>query len=141
MRDLNRLGYLSSVITQNVDGLHQAAGADRVAELHGNLTHVVCMHCGERYERSMVDEWLQLAKTAVSVTEFGLKPSSNIFWKILTDSSPLPCIPEHEIIVVQVTKFLVSIQEKTFTEHFTVRTPKLKRKISSIGSSLFKMRM
>ncbi|MFF5790179.1 NAD-dependent protein deacetylase [Streptomyces sp. NPDC012693] len=41
-----RHGLLSGVITQNVDGLHQAAGSDHVVELHGSLARVVCLSCG-----------------------------------------------------------------------------------------------
>ncbi|MFE7932660.1 NAD-dependent protein deacetylase [Streptomyces sp. NPDC057456] len=41
-----RHGLLSGVITQNVDGLHQAAGSEDVVELHGSLGRVVCLSCG-----------------------------------------------------------------------------------------------
>ncbi|WP_254543982.1 SIR2 family NAD-dependent protein deacylase [Halomarina pelagica] len=43
---LEREGHIGGVITQNVDGLHQAAGSDRVVELHGNGERVVCTDCG-----------------------------------------------------------------------------------------------
>lgn len=45
-------GKASAVITQNIDGLHQASGvpADRVIELHGNTTYAACLDCGERHE-------------------------------------------------------------------------------------------
>jgi NAD-dependent SIR2 family protein deacetylase len=39
-------GLLDGIITQNVDGLHQAAGAHDVIELHGGLDRVVCLSCG-----------------------------------------------------------------------------------------------
>ncbi len=45
--DLQREGYVGPVITQNVDGLHQAAGASDVVELHGSLDRAVCLTCGE----------------------------------------------------------------------------------------------
>jgi NAD-dependent deacetylase len=47
---LERRGKLDTLITQNVDGLHQAAGSspERVIEIHGTLREVVCMDCGER---------------------------------------------------------------------------------------------
>lgn len=38
-------GRLEAIITQNVDGLHQAAGSQRVVELHGNLREVSCLDC------------------------------------------------------------------------------------------------
>jgi NAD-dependent deacetylase len=45
-------GKVSSVITQNVDGLHQLSGVpdDKVIELHGNTTYAACLNCGKRYE-------------------------------------------------------------------------------------------
>jgi NAD-dependent deacetylase len=47
---LERRGKLDTLITQNIDGLHQAAGSDpeRVIELHGTMREVTCMSCGER---------------------------------------------------------------------------------------------
>lgn len=45
-------GKMSHVITQNIDGLHQASGvpAERVIELHGNGTYAHCLACGDRHE-------------------------------------------------------------------------------------------
>jgi NAD-dependent SIR2 family protein deacetylase len=45
--DLQRLGLVRAIITQNVDGLHQVAGAGDVLELHGNLAAARCLDCGE----------------------------------------------------------------------------------------------
>ena len=44
-----REGKLRSVVTQNIDGLHQAAGSVRVHELHGSVLRNRCMSCGKRY--------------------------------------------------------------------------------------------
>lgn len=46
LAELERAGKLLSVVTQNVDGLHQAAGSDRVWELHGGVDRNYCMSCG-----------------------------------------------------------------------------------------------
>jgi NAD-dependent deacetylase len=48
--ELERRGTLDTLITQNIDGLHQAAGSDpeRIVEVHGSMREVVCMSCGER---------------------------------------------------------------------------------------------
>ena len=48
--DLERAGRLETLVTQNVDGLHQAAGSDpsRVVEIHGTLAEVECLSCAER---------------------------------------------------------------------------------------------
>lgn len=47
---LERAGLMTGLITQNVDGLHQAAGSDpsRVVEVHGTVHDVVCLSCGDR---------------------------------------------------------------------------------------------
>jgi NAD-dependent deacetylase len=55
---LERAGRLRGVITQNVDGLHQAAGSRRVVELHGNLREAVCPRCGALWPIAVVVEAL-----------------------------------------------------------------------------------
>jgi NAD-dependent SIR2 family protein deacetylase len=58
---LQAAGLLGGVITQNVDGLHQAGGARDVVELHGGLDRTVCLHCGDVAGRAELDERLQEA--------------------------------------------------------------------------------
>jgi NAD-dependent deacetylase len=48
LAELERLGFLSSIITQNVDGLHHEAGSKNVIEFHGNHRRAYCMECGKR---------------------------------------------------------------------------------------------
>jgi len=45
LAELERMGYLSSVITQNVDGLHQSAGSQNVIEFHGTHRTLSCLKC------------------------------------------------------------------------------------------------
>jgi NAD-dependent SIR2 family protein deacetylase len=59
--DLERRGLLAGIITQNVDGLHQAAGARQVMELHGGLDRVVCLGCGARTPRERLAQRLRMA--------------------------------------------------------------------------------
>ncbi|MFI0373926.1 NAD-dependent protein deacetylase [Actinomadura sp. 1N219] len=59
--ELARRGLVTGIITQNVDGLQQAAGADGVVELHGALDRVVCLVCGDRTPRARLDERLRAA--------------------------------------------------------------------------------
>src|SRR5580693_3410556 len=59
--ELGRRRLLAGVITQNVDGLHQAAGAADVTELHGSLHRVVCLDCGQRTSRIDLDRRLEAA--------------------------------------------------------------------------------
>ncbi|HEY79460.1 MAG TPA: NAD-dependent protein deacylase [Anaerolineae bacterium] len=46
LAEMERKGVLSTVITQNIDGLHQVAGSQRVLEIHGHLRQVHCLDCG-----------------------------------------------------------------------------------------------
>jgi NAD-dependent SIR2 family protein deacetylase len=59
--ELQRRGLVSGIITQNVDGLHTAAGARPVIDLHGRLDRVLCLACGQRSDRDDLDERLRAA--------------------------------------------------------------------------------
>lgn len=54
MEQMGRIGVTSknlSIITQNVDGLHQKSGTNKVIDLHGNMHRVICMECGSYHCR------------------------------------------------------------------------------------------
>lgn len=51
---LESSGVLDVLVTQNIDGLHRAAGSETVVELHGNADRVVCESCGERADAAPV---------------------------------------------------------------------------------------
>lgn len=55
---LEQGGYVRTVVTQNVDALHQRAGSRRVIDLHGRLDEVECLGCGGRIGRADVQELL-----------------------------------------------------------------------------------
>jgi NAD-dependent deacetylase len=59
--ELEKLGKLHAVVTQNVDGLHQKAGVSEalVFQLHGDLSHAVCLGCGQRYPMETIADWLK----------------------------------------------------------------------------------
>ncbi|GIH81359.1 NAD-dependent protein deacetylase [Planobispora longispora] len=59
--ELQERGLIAGVITQNVDGLHQASGTRGVIELHGGLDRVRCLGCGERTSRALLDQRLRVA--------------------------------------------------------------------------------
>ncbi|MBI5118053.1 NAD-dependent deacylase [Candidatus Poribacteria bacterium] len=54
LAELESLGKLSSIVTQNVDGLHQAAGSSSVIEFHGNGRRLICLSCKRRYDREQI---------------------------------------------------------------------------------------
>lgn len=48
--ELEKMGYLHYIITQNIDNLHQAGGSNNVIEYHGNSSTLSCLWCGNRYK-------------------------------------------------------------------------------------------
>ena len=54
LAELEEAGKLSAVITQNIDGLHQAAGSRNVLELHGSIHRNYCQKCGKFYDAAYV---------------------------------------------------------------------------------------
>ncbi len=50
LAELEQEGHLRSVVTQNIDGLHQAAGSRRVWELHGSVLRNYCQKCGKSHD-------------------------------------------------------------------------------------------
>jgi NAD-dependent SIR2 family protein deacetylase len=60
LASLERRGRIAQLVTQNVDGLHQAAGSQNVIDLHGRIDTVLCMGCGRRSSRDQLQmelEW------------------------------------------------------------------------------------
>ena len=53
---LEQRGKLSAIVTQNIDGLHQAAGSKRVFELHGSVHRNYCLQCGKFYTAEDIEK-------------------------------------------------------------------------------------
>lgn len=66
LAEAERLGRIQEIITQNVDGLHQRAGSQKVIELHGRLDQVRCLACSHSLSRHEVDRQLKLLNPEVS---------------------------------------------------------------------------
>ena len=75
---LQASGHLAGLITQNVDGLHQSAGAARVVELHGGLDKVVCLRCGQRTPRGRLHQWLQAANPGWAAQVSAVNPDGDV---------------------------------------------------------------
>lgn len=71
LAEMERKGKLSAVITQNIDGLHQAAGSKNVLELHGSVLRNYCIKCGKSFSAKEI-----LDSTGVPKCECGgmIKP-------------------------------------------------------------------
>lgn len=57
LAELEKMGKLSAVVTQNIDGLHQKAGSKKVIELHGSVLRNICQKCGRMYD---MEEFMEL---------------------------------------------------------------------------------
>jgi NAD-dependent SIR2 family protein deacetylase len=75
---LQERGLLTGIITQNVDGLHQAGGAGGVVELHGALDRVVCLDCGELSARAELDRRLADANAGYDAEAGGVNPDGDV---------------------------------------------------------------
>ena len=81
---LERAGLVRGVVTQNVDGLHQAAGSEAVVELHGALHRVVCLDCAAVLPRAQFDRRLDAAnpgfgdRTAALVDSRRINPDGDV---------------------------------------------------------------
>ena len=84
---LEEMGVVRAVITQNVDGLHQAAGSRRVIEYHGNLDELICVYCWKRYATR--DRWAPGDVPRCDCGEI-LKPNVVLF------GEPIPWLPQEQ---------------------------------------------
>jgi NAD-dependent SIR2 family protein deacetylase len=75
---LQARGALSGVVTQNVDGLHQAGGAADVVELHGNLDRVMCLACSGRSPRTELDDRLRAANASWTAVASAVNPDGDV---------------------------------------------------------------
>ena len=85
--ELEKLGIVKAVITQNIDMLHQKAGSKKVVELHGSLKYVDCLKCGKTYEWEEIEE--KLEREILPVCECGskhLKPRIVFFGEPLDEN-------------------------------------------------------
>ena len=67
LAELEQAGKLKAVVTQNIDGLHQAAGSNIVYELHGSIHRNYCMKCGKFYDAKYVKDSKGIPYSAVEV--------------------------------------------------------------------------
>ena len=85
---LEHAGLIDAVVTQNVDGLHQAAGSERVVQVHGDLTAAVCLRCGAREPRESVEAALAAAPGApLCACGAPLKPGVVLFGETLPEEA------------------------------------------------------
>jgi NAD-dependent deacetylase len=83
--ELERAGLLEAVITQNIDRLHARAGTENLVEVHGSISHSICLVCGLRYELEDVRRRLSGDAEGVPRCDCGqpLKPGVVLFGEYL----------------------------------------------------------
>jgi NAD-dependent SIR2 family protein deacetylase len=75
---LQRQGLLAGVVTQNVDGLHQRGGAQAVIELHGSLSRVICLDCGDLTSRAGLHRRLAEANPRFEARVGAVNPDGDV---------------------------------------------------------------
>lgn len=108
LAELERAGKLSAVVTQNIDGLHQAAGSKNVLELHGSVHRNVCQRCGRVYSA----EWVMGTEGAPRCPECGgaIKPDVVLYGESLDERvlvASVEAISKADLLVIGGTSLVV----------------------------------
>ena len=75
---LRASGHVCAVVTQNVDGLHHAAGTTDAVELHGGLDRVICLGCGQLSRREELDQRLHTANGPLEAAGAVVNPDGDM---------------------------------------------------------------
>ena len=107
LAELEATGKLKAVVTQNIDGLHQAAGSKKVLELHGSVLRNYCTECGKFYDAQYI-----LDSTGVPTCQCGgtIKPDVVLYEEGLDDSilsESIRCIREADMLIIGGTSLAV----------------------------------
>ncbi|MBQ6384372.1 MAG: NAD-dependent protein deacylase [Clostridia bacterium] len=108
LAEWERQGRLLAVVTQNIDGLHQAAGSQRVYELHGSIHRNTCLSCGRRYG----PEYIRDSKEPVPLCSCGgrIKPDVVLYEEGLDNdvlSGAIHAIRQADLMIVAGTSLTV----------------------------------
>lgn len=82
---LEEMGYVKCLITQNIDNLHQRAGSKKVIEVHGTLREAICQRCGKIVSSGILIKKINESKEKVPYCECGgvFKPNVVLFGEML----------------------------------------------------------
>lgn len=103
---LEELGRLSAIVTQNIDGLHQKAGSNRVFELHGSIHRNYCMNCGKSFPL-----W-KMSEEPYPVCECGgiVRPDVVLYEEMLDDAvlgGAIKAISNSDLLIIGGTSLAV----------------------------------
>jgi NAD-dependent deacetylase len=88
--ELERRGLVRAVITQNIDRLHRAAGSSDVIEVHGSISHSICLDCGGRFELDQVVAMIEREPESApecTACVSPLKPDVVLFGELLPEQA------------------------------------------------------
>ena len=98
LAELETTGNLRTVITQNIDGLHQEAGSSSVIELHGTTRIIYCLNCSYEYSMDEVFSMLEVKIPPLcSKCKGKLRPAVVFFGEVLTLETSLMAEPKVKI--------------------------------------------
>lgn len=107
LAELEKAGKLTAVVTQNIDGLHQAAGSKKVLELHGSVHRNYCQSCGKEYDARYILESEGIPKCSCGGD---LKPDVVLYEEGLNDGimrESIRCISEADMLIIGGTSLVV----------------------------------
>jgi len=119
LAQLERGVGLAGIITQNVDGLHHAAGSRRVIELHGALADVCCLGCGAIEPRAELQERLALLNPGWEV-DAELAPDGDVEWGAVDGFRVADCIACHGVLKPRVVFFGENVPRETVDAAFAL---------------------
>jgi NAD-dependent SIR2 family protein deacetylase len=133
---LQHAGVVDGVVTQNVDGLHTAAGSPGVVELHGNLDRVVCLTCGDLSARSFLAERLREANPDWSAEVTGVNPDGDVSLpdEALNGFRVVPCVVCGGVLKPDVVFFGETVPPERVAASFSL--VERSRVLLVLGSSL-----
>ncbi|MDY5906604.1 MAG: NAD-dependent protein deacylase [Anaerovoracaceae bacterium] len=110
---LEQMGKLKAIVTQNIDGLHQAAGSKEVYEIHGTISRAHCMECGKEYDLDYTldkSHWKEGTYTPLCSCGGVLKPDVVLYEEALNDElimKSVKAISEADTLIIGGTSLVV----------------------------------
>ena len=107
LAELEKAGKLRSVVTQNIDGLHQMAGSRRVHELHGSVQRNYCSKCYKRYTLEEMPEYTDYPRCSCGGM---IRPDVVLYGEMLDDdvvNAAIADIRRADLLIVAGTSLVV----------------------------------
>ena len=107
LAELEKEGKLKAVVTQNIDGLHQAAGSKKVLELHGSILRAYCSRCRKPYSAELMNKGTGVPKCGCGGV---IRPDIVLYEEPLDQyimSEAIRCIANADVLIIGGTSLAV----------------------------------